>query len=326
MIQNLKKFEWQRDGVLVAFAIFVGVALLFQGSTFSNPLIWRNLLTDNAAVGLIAVGMTLVIIGGGIDLSVGSMLALLGVTGLQLMGAGSSWVAVIVMVLGGIALGFLQGALVTWGRIAPFVATLVGLLVFRSLALVFANGGTIISKNPGWSMLATDGPAIPFLRTARGTPIELFWSAFLFLAVALGLHFLLESTPYGRRLVAVGSNEKAAKYSAVNVNMIRIWSYVILGFCVGLAAWVKSSELNSVASSNAGQLYELEAIAAVVIGGTALTGGRGRVWGTVIGVMFLGLITTMLVAAEVSSYLQGVVKGGIILAAVLVSRGAKSAD
>lgn len=321
MIERLKQFDWQRDGVLVAFGVFVVYALIFQGQVFHNPLVWRNMLSSNADIGLIALGMTLVIIGGGIDLSVGSLFALLGVLGLKMMGDGPTPMGVGWMVGCGALLGLAQGLVITWGKVVPFVATLVGLLVFRSGALVLANGGTFRSENSGWSAVASEGVVIPFVVAANGRPVELYWSAFLFLGMAVVLGVLLTRTPYGRRLVAVGSNEKAAKYAAVKVDQVRVWSYVILGVCTGLAAWVGSAKLNSVPSSNAGQLYELEAIAAVVIGGTALTGGRGRIWGTVIGVLFLGMITTMLVAADVSTYLQGLVKGGIILVAVLVSRG-----
>lgn len=319
----LKKINFERDGVLYAFLVFVLYALVFRGEVFHNPQTWRLLLSQNADIGIIAVGMTLVIIGGGIDLSVGSMLAFIGVVGLMRMGSQPVAVGVLWMVGCGALLGLIQGIVITWGRVVPFVATLVGLLVYRSLALAFANGGTLPSQNPRWADLTSQGVPLPFVLMPNGKPMIIYWSIFLFIGVALVLGFVLNMTPYGRRLVAVGSNEKAAKYSAVNVGAIRRWSYVILGICVGLAAWVNSSKLNSVPSSNAGQLAELEAIAAVVIGGTALSGGRGRIWGTVVGVLILGMISTMLVAEGVSAYWQGVVKGGIILVAVLISRGKK---
>lgn len=320
----LKKIDLQRDGVLLAFLIFAIFAVFRWADVFQNPLIWRNLLTSNADIGLVAVGMTLVIIGGGIDLSVGSMLALVGVIGLQMMAKGPVPLGVAWMVGCGAILGLIQGIVITWGRVVPFVATLVGLLVFRSLALALANGGTVVSANPHFSDLMSEGVKLPFLFDQRGNPVVVFWSGFLFVGVALLLGFVLNYTPYGRRLIAVGSNERAAKYSAVNVGVVRTWSYVILGICTGLAAWVSAARLNSVPSANSGQLMELEAIAAVVIGGTALSGGRGRIWGTVMGVLILAMISTLLVAAEVSTYWQGVVKGGIILIAVLISRGKKS--
>lgn len=319
----LKKLDFQRDGVLIAFVLFAIFAVFRWGDVFQKPDTWRNLLCSNADVGILAVGMTLVIIGGGIDLSVGSLLALVGVIGLQQMGSGPVWMGILWMVGAAVALGFFQGAVIAWGRVAPFVATLVGLLVFRSLALTLSKGGTVVSGNTAFTDLTSLGFPLPGLTTFSGKPLVLFWSGLLFVAVALAAGFLLNFTPYGRRLVAVGSNERAAKYSAVNVDAIRIWSYVAMGLCAGLAAWVYSSKLNSVPSQNAGNLYELESIAAVVIGGTSLRGGRGRIWGTVVGVLILGMIGNLLIAAEVDTYLQGVVKGAIILCAVLIARGKK---
>lgn len=315
--------EW---GVLIAFVLFSVFVFVKFPDVFHNPLTWRNLFSQNVDVGLIALGMTMVIIGGGIDLSVGSMLALTGVLGLSFlnrqMGSGSESSAVLLSALGmvgiGGVLGAINGVIITKFRVVPFVATLVGLLVFRSLALAYANGGTITSSSKNeWAKVALTGVTLPVGKAGMLIP----WSVFVLVAVALILGFLLNWTPFGRHLVAVGSNERAAKYSAISVDHVRLWTYTILGLCVGLAAWVASARLNSVTSTTLGQLYELDAIAAVVIGGTALSGGKGRIWGTFIGVLLLGMITTTLVAAGVSGYWQGVVKGGIILVAVLISRG-----
>ncbi|MBS1711726.1 MAG: ABC transporter permease [Armatimonadetes bacterium] len=324
MKATLKKIDFQRDGVLIAFVLFAVFAVFRWGDVFQKPDTWRNLLCSNADVGILAVGMTLVIIGGGIDLSVGSLLALAGVLGIQQMGSGPVWVGVLWMVGTAATLGLAQGVVVTWGRVAPFVATLVGLLVFRSSALTLSKGGTVVSQNPALADLTSKGFPIPGLATFSGKPLMVFWSGVLFVAVALVAGFLLNQTPYGRRLVAVGSNERAAKYSAVNVGAIRVWSFVVMGVCAGLAAWVYASKLNSVPSQNAGNLYELESIAAVVIGGTSLRGGQGRIWGTVVGVLILGMIGNILIAAEVDTYLQGIVKGAIILFAVLIARGKKT--
>jgi len=316
--------EW---GVLIAFLLFSVFVFIKFPDVFHNPLTWRNLFSQNVDVGLIALGMTMVIIGGGIDLSVGSMLALTGVLGLSFlnrqMGTGGNETSTVILSalamtgIGGI-LGAINGVIITKFRVVPFVATLVGLLVFRSLALAYANGGTITSSSKTeWAKVALSGATLPIGKAGMLIP----WSVFVFIAVALVLGFLLNWTPYGRHLVAVGSNERAAKYSAIPVDRVRLWTYTILGLCVGLAAWVASARLNSVTSTTLGQLYELDAIAAVVIGGTALSGGKGRIWGTFIGVLLLGMITTTLVAAGVSGYWQGVVKGGIILFAVLIARG-----
>ena len=327
--------EW---GVLIAFIAFIIYCLIFQGHVFHNPIVWRNLFSQNADVGIIALGMTLVIIAGGIDLSVGSMFALSAVGGISLMNrlmeSGNSPATTVAMgmlaMLGlGALLGAANGLVVTWGRVVPFVATLVGLLVFRSLSLASANGGTVDAKEialkESLSKVALDGPTLPFITASNGSPVKIYWSVFIFIGVALVLGYVLNQTRFGRHIVAVGSNEKASHYSALPVARIKFWTYTVIGVCVGLAAFIAASRLNSVASANSGQLYELDAIAAVVIGGTALTGGKGRIWGTFVGILFLGMITTVLVAADVSAYWQGVVKGVIILVAVLIQRSKKSA-
>ncbi len=319
-------------GVVLAFAIFA-IFVIARYPLFRNPLTWRNLFTQNADVGIIALGMTLVIVGAGIDLSVGSMLALAGVGGMLilngLIGSGTPELVACMLTVGAIAigaavLGAVNGTVIARFRVAPFVATLVGLLVYRSLALAIANGSTVISQSQTeWSKVALSGlwiPLPPALQRPNLTALLVPWTVFVFIGVALALGFLLNHTPFGRRLTAVGSNAKAAKYAGVSVPAIRWWSYTILGACVGLAAWVASARLNSVTSTTLGQLYELDAIAAVVIGGTPLSGGRGRIFGTFIGVLLLGMITTTLVAEGVSGYWQGVVKGAIILIAVLIAR------
>lgn len=319
-------------GVIFAFVLF-SVFAVSRYALFRNPVTWRNLFTQNADVGIIALGMTLVVVGAGIDLSVGSMLALASVGGMMILNGllasstpeiAAATITVGTMAIGTAILGAINGLVIARFRVAPFVATLVGLLVYRSLALALANGGTITSDSRvEWSKVALSGlwlPLPPMMQRPNQIALLLPWSMFVFIGVALLLGFVLNYTPYGRRLTAVGSNPKAAKYSGVSVAAIRWWSYVILGACVGLAGWVGSARLNSATSTTLGQLYELDAIAAVVIGGTPLSGGRGRIFGTLIGVLLLGMITIALVAEGVSGYWQGVVKGAIILAAVLISR------
>lgn len=321
----------QRYGVLVAFTVLFGYNAVTQGDVFLQPENLKNLLNQNVAVGIIAVGMTLVIVTGGIDLSVGSMLALAGglcVTMLNKLIAGGSpeatatLMAAMVCVASGTAMGALNGFLISIGRVAPFVATLVGLVSFRSLCLALAEGGEIRSSSmntfPGFG---AGGLPIPFLQVSGGRPLVITWGMLLFIGCALFAGFLLNWTRFGRYAIAVGANERAAKYSAVNTGWTKFTAYAILGLFVGIAAFTQATRLNSVASSSLGLFYELDAIAAVVIGGTSLRGGSGRIWGTVVGVLLLGVITNMLVVMGVSVYWQGVVKGAIILAAVLMQRG-----
>lgn len=324
----------QRYGVIVAFLIlFIGTAV-WQPENFLRPENLRNLLSHNAQVGIIAVGMTLVIIAGGIDLSVGSMMALAAALGLVVLNkmidakvaeTTAIAVAAFATVFVGGVLGAFNGFLVTVGRVAPFVATLVGLVAFRSFTLAIADGGQIVSRSSkAFEGIGNGGIPIPGMEISPGNPLLFQWPALLFILSAVFASFLLNSTKFGRYAIAVGANERAATYSAVATGATKFYTYLLLGLFTGLAALTLSSRMNSVATSSMGLYYELDAIAAVVIGGTSLRGGSGRIWGTVVGVLMLGVITNMLILLNVSVYWQGVVKGAIILAAVLIQRSRTS--
>lgn len=329
-MKNLGPFM-QKYGVVVAFVLLFLVAALRQPDIFLKAENLRNLLNQNAPIGIVAIGMTLVIIAGGIDLSVGSIFALAAAVGLlalnKMITGGSAestaaWVGVLTMIVAGGVLGAFNGVMVVFGRVAPFVATLVGLVAYRSMCLALAEGGEIRSLSsevfPG---LGSGGVPVPGLTVGRGDPLIVTWGVFLFFALAIVAGFLLNWTKFGRYTIAVGANEKAAKYSAVATGRTKFLTYTLAGLFAGFAAVTLSTRLNSVASSSYGLYYELDAIAAVVIGGTSLRGGSGRIWGTVVGVLLLGVITNILVVEGVSIYWQGVVKGAIILAAVLIQRG-----
>jgi ribose transport system permease protein len=322
----------QRYGVLVAFVLLFAASAIWQPETFLKPENLRNLLSQNASIGIVAVGMTLVILAGGIDLSVGSMLALSAALGMEAMnrmilhgGAPESTavlVAVAVSIGSGALLGAFNGLMVVGGRVAPFVATLVGLVAYRSLTLALAQASEIRSESKEiFPSLGSGGIPMPFLEVGGGRSLVIYWSILLFLAVAFFGSFLLNMTRFGRYAIAVGANEKAAQYSAVPVNRTKFLTYLLTGLFTGMAGLVWSTRMNSVSSPMLGMYNELDAIAAVVIGGTSLRGGSGRIWGTVVGVLLLGVITNMLQVAGVSVYWQGVVKGAIILVAVLIQRG-----
>ncbi|MBS1724152.1 MAG: ABC transporter permease [Armatimonadetes bacterium] len=328
---NIAKYM-QRNGVVVAFVLLFAVNAIWQHEVFLQPENLKNLLNQNVAVGIIAVGMTIVIATGGIDLSVGSGMALAAGLGVWMLnksmgggeGAAAGYAVLTCLLTGGI-LGALNGFLVAYGKIAPFVATLVGLVGFRSLVLALAEGGEIRSSSatiyPG---LGKDGIPLPFLQVGGGQPLVITWGIVLFFLAAGFASLLVNRSTFGRNVLAVGSNETAAFYAGVDTRKVKFWAYTLLGLYAGLAAMVWSTRMNSVASSSSGQYYELDAIAAVVIGGTTLRGGSGRIWATVLGVLLLGVITNMLVVAQVSVYWQGVVKGAIILAAVLLQRNSES--
>lgn len=297
-------------------APLVTLVVLFVLSAVASPyfLQYRNILNILRQVsytGIIALGVTFVIISGGIDLSVGSMTAFTG--GILILtlntfptGWGGIAAAAAAGLLVGTAAGAVNGLIVTKGRIAPFIATLGTMSIFRSLTLYIGNAGEFRSANRIYPEL---GAGI-FLTI----PIPVW----VFLGLAALLHVLLTNTAFGRYVCAVGANEKVARYSAIKVNLVKFLSYAITGFTVGISAVLISSRLNSVSSSNTGTFYELDAIAAVVIGGTSMSGGSGTVWGTVIGAVILGIINNMLNMLGVSPYLQGTVKGLVIIAAVLM--------
>jgi ribose transport system permease protein len=316
-----------RYGSFVALVLLVLIGAIFRPEIL-NPENLRNLLNQNAFIGIMAVGMTLVITAGGIDLSIGSLMAFCAAVCLhtinrQISGGAAEPVAVAVGALVSLGLGALLGAvnglLVTVGRIAPFIATLGGLVAYRSFTLVSAEGGEIRSlSQSALTQIARSG--LPFPALPDGRPMFTWAVAIFFAMTALGA-WMLGRTRFGRHVVAVGSNERAARYSGIETGRVKLACYAFLGLCCGISAFLQVARSNSVSSSGLGQLNELDAIAAVVIGGTSLAGGRGRVWGTVNGLLILGVINLMLNYFSVSNYWHGFVKGAIILLAVLIQRG-----
>jgi ribose transport system permease protein len=322
-------------GPFFALVLLLGYNGFFgeNAELFRRPENLRNIVNQNAAMGIVAVGMTLVIIAGGIDLSVGSIMALAGATALTLVNrfmAGSEGdpglsegaavtVGLAIGLAAGLGCGLLNGLLVTVGRIPAFIATLGGLVAYRSITLAIADAGEIRSESP--ELFGSFGSMqFPFLPLSDRT-LTITLNIILFVAVAIVGQVLLSRTRFGRHLVAVGGNEQAARYSAIPVGLVRLGAFAIMGACAGLAGLMLSSRMNSVSSSQLGLNVELDAIAAVVIGGTSMAGGRGRVWGTVVGVLILAIINNMLVMRGVSVHWQGFVKGVIIVLAVLIQRG-----
>jgi ribose transport system permease protein len=292
---------------------------LFVLSSLASPYFLQvgnllNILKQVSFSGIIGLGMAFVIIGGGIDLSVGSMTALIGAIAILIVNAlgGGPW-AILGAWAGAVALGALcglfNGFLVTKGRIAPFIVTLGTMAIFRSLTLYIGNAGQFVSRS---SLYGDMG-----MSSILGVPTAIW----IFFGLAFLLSVLLNRTRFGRYTCAVGSNEKVAKYAAINVSFTRLMSYVITGGMVGVTGILLSSRMNSINSSNTAVSFEMDAIAAVVIGGTPMTGGRGSIWGVVIGAVILGMINNMLNMLSVSAYLQGTVKGLVIIAAVFIQRG-----
>ncbi|MDF0598195.1 ABC transporter permease [Psychromarinibacter halotolerans] len=306
------------------------IALIILGASLnSNFLSYgnvTNVLARSAFIGIIAVGMTFVITGGGIDLSVGSMAAF--VAGVMIMamnamvpslGIGVPLVlaGMAVALLTGLAAGLLNGILIAKAGIEAFIVTLGAMGIYRSLTTWLADGGT----------LSLDFEARTFYRPVYYDGLlGVAWPIIVFAVVAILGEIAMRKTPFGRHCASLGANEQVARYSAVKVDLVRMATYVILGGLVGLATIMYVPRLGS-ASGSTGVLWELEAIAAVIIGGTVLKGGFGRVWGTVVGVLILSLIDNILnLASIVSPYLNGAIQGVIVILAVVLQRQGKSAD
>ena len=307
--EKFKKIDYSRYAPLFALVVLVVLSAVASEHFLKFRNI-TNILRQVSYTGTIALGMTFVIVAGGIDLSVGSMVALIGVLAIYLMnylggGAVAVFVAVLAALLAGSICGALNGLIVTKGKITSFVATLATMSIFRSLTLYVSEAGEVISQNDIYPEIG------------GGYFMSIPYPVLIFLGLAVLFHILLNNTAFGRHVCAVGANQQVAIYSAIKVRWVSFMTFVITGFTVGVTAILLSSRLNSVSPGDAGIFYELDAIAAVVIGGTPLAGGKGTIWGTVIGAVILGIINNMLNMLGVSPYLQGTVKGLIILVAVL---------
>lgn len=291
---------------LILMMIILGIA---SSSFFTLDNI-LNLLRQVSVNALIAFGMTFVILTAGIDLSVGSLLALgSALTAGMLTSGMDPLLAVFLGLLIGLGLGFLNGIIITKGKVAPFIATLATMTIFRGATLVYTDGKPISGLSDSFT----------FEMIGQGYVMGVPFPAVLMIIAFVILFFVLRKTVFGRQVYAVGGNEEASALSGIKADRIKIWVYSLTGMLSVLAGIIITSRLNS-AQPTAGNMYELDAIAAVVIGGTSLMGGRGRITGTLIGALIIGVIDNGLNLMNVSSFYQQIVKGGVILLAVLADR------
>lgn len=313
-----------RDWDMAAIAPFVALALLLILGYFANPNFISvanllNVITRSAFIAIIALGATYVISSGGLDLSVGSMVAF--VASLMILFINSGVIAdpvlmlicaaILALVLGA-ACGLVNGLITTVGRIEPFIATLGTMGIYRGLTTWLSQGGAITLQDRELQQIYRP----VYFGSVAGIPVPII---IIFVTAAIAA-FVLYRTRYGRHVVAVGSNEDVARYSGISVNKVRTIAYVIQGLCVAVAVLLYVPRLGST-SATTGILWELQAITAVVVGGTALRGGVGRVWGTVCGAFILEIVgNIMLLSNFVSEYLIGAIQGAIIIIAMLVQR------
>jgi ribose transport system permease protein len=314
---------------LSSYGPFIGLILLCVIGAILNRdfATWgnvSNVLTRTSIVGIIAIGATFIIISGGIDLSVGSSIALQAGVMILVLNAVVSSVGVnlgsVVLAIGAaIALGFLTGLLhgflVTKGRIEAFIVTLGTAAIYRAVLTQLAQGGSITIQESKLSSLIEP--------LYYGAPLGIPVPILVFLAVALVAGLLLNRTTFGRYVQAIGSNEQVSRYAAINVDAVKIWAFVFQALCVSVATILYVPRLGS-ASNGTGLGWELEAIAAVIIGGTALKGGSGKIFGTVVGSILLATIGNLLnITSLISEYLNPAVQGAVVIVVAFLQRNRK---
>ncbi|SMB80674.1 ABC transporter permease [Deinococcus hopiensis] len=307
-------------GPLLGLVLLMALATALN-SSFLTPANLANVATSAAFIGIIAVGATFVIISGGIDLSVGSLAALTAGSVILIMNTvsktlGTGWTTVLVGIVAALVIGALaglaHGTLISRGRIEPFIVTLGTLGIFRAVLTYLSQGGSI---SLDLAVADTFGPV--YYGHVLGVPVPVL----VFALVALLGGLILNRTRYGRYVQAIGSSEQVARYAAIDVSRVKVQTYVLQGLCVAIATILYVPRLGS-ASPSTGLLWELEAIAAVIIGGTALKGGSGRIWGTVVGALLLMTITNMLNLTNIISvYLNAAVQGIVIILVAFFQRG-----
>jgi ribose/xylose/arabinose/galactoside ABC-type transport system permease subunit len=292
------------------YALFILLGLVVLSSLLSDAFLTRqnltNLVLQMSVIGIVVLAQLLVVISGGIDISVGAVLGLAAVLSAGLWGGSNALVALLVAVVVGAAMGALNGSLVAFRGINPFIVTLGTLALARGLVFAYTEGAPI---TPESSAFAQFGAA-----TVAGFPVlGLCWVA----AIA-AVAFLLYRTVYGRRVYALGSNPQAAYSSGIPVRITQLFVYVIAGVLVGVGGFLLTSRIGA-GTPTAGTNFELDAIAAVVIGGARLNGGYGRVFGAVVGTIIFAVITNLLVLLNVSTFFQSAFKGALILLAVFLA-------
>lgn len=324
--------RWQRfihaDGVSVFFAMIV-VAILFEiilqvmrggggGLIFLTPANLASILRQQLYVGIIAFGMTLVMITGEIDLSVGYQLTMLcSICALFMIKTNNAFVGIVGTIGIGILCGFVNGWLVSYLRLNSFITTLGMSSVYSALALMVSAGTVLVIPNDC-------SPAFQWFGTAKFGPISILIVWFIIVAVVLG--FILSRTVYGQQMYIIGSNPIAAKFSGIHYKRNKLIAYMIVGACCGLAAVVMMANVKS-SNPQSSSGTEMEVILCVVLGGCAVTGGKGSVWGTIIGVLFYGVLNTGFTMMNLTEYMRWIIMGLIMVLVlsmdVLQERGVK---
>lgn len=308
-MKNTMKYMSELTTVIALIILMAVITIINSNFLTANNLL--NLLLQVTSNALIAFGMTFVILTGGIDLSVGSILASSSALTAGLLGSGMPvTLAILISLILGCILGMMNGLLISYGKLAPFIVTLATMTIFRGATLVYTNGNPITKG-------LSDTFLFQFL--GQGYIVGIPFPVIIMFIVFIVLYVLLHKTAFGKSVYAIGGNEKAAYISGVKLNKVKIIIYSISGIMASISGLIITSRLSS-AQPTAGASYEMDAIAAVVLGGTSLSGGKGRILGTLIGALIIGVLNNGLNIIGVSAFWQQVVKGVVILIAVLIDR------
>ena len=296
---------------LIGLVILIGIVGILSPSFFTVANL-LNVLRQTSINGVIAAGMTFVILTGGIDLSVGSILGFSGAVAASCLASGQSMLVTIVLTLViGSGVGLINGIIISKGKLQPFIVTLATMTILRGATLVFTDGKPI--------SLGSGTSAIAFSKIGGGTIFGIPTPVVIMIFAFAICYYILTQTKMGRYTYALGGNEEATRLSGLNADRIKMFVYTISGLLASVAAIIITSRLFS-AQPNAGDGYELDAIAAVVLGGTKLAGGKGKITGTIIGALIIGVLSNALNLLNVSSYFQMIAKGVVILIAVFLDR------
>ena len=309
---TFKKFLGEYNIILVTLLMVV-ISTCLKGFTFLSVNNIVNIIRSNAVIGIMAFGMAFVIITGNIDLSVGAEMvavAALAITVINL--TNSALLGVLTAFATGIGFSLLTGVIITKGRVPSFIVTLGFQYIYRSVLTYALSGGGVTTKNEAYLAISSTN-IFGFL------PLQIVY----FFVMAFIYWYISKYTSLGRRIYAVGSNEKASRLSGIKTDRIKILAYVLLGITVAVAAIAESSRMGSINSTSSGTSYELNAIAMVVIGGVSMSGGKGKISNTIFGAFIFGMISNILTLIGINTKLVNAVKGAIIIIAVLLQRSNK---
>lgn len=300
-----------------SFVLSLVLLLIIAVSVNDNFFRWSNvanIFVQSTVIGLIALGMSMVISAGQIDISVGSQVAFIGGFGVMVLNATGSIVTMLLFcAVAGILVGLTNGLLISKGGMPAIIATLALMAGLRSIINHFGSGGPF----------TVDREYYDSFREIASGGINIFslkipYFMIIFIGMTIIFDVIMKRTRLGKHIYAIGSNEASARLSGVNVDAVKTTVFVVAGLMCGLAALLYASRTTAVAASNAALMYELDAIAAVAIGGTSMLGGKGKIWGTFVGVLMFSIIQNILTAADVSTFLNGAISGAIIILAVLL--------